>query len=210
MPIVKPNGSFPKWCEVRQYEILQPTGTSVLRLQRKSPKEKLMVAEGACELSVGDRSFQAVKGEQYDLAGAGLGFEVKDAVQGTVLIRICGSWGEETGGSGFFEVRSAEVPRNTGDEAPYPRNTDFDRHYHDCDEYYILYEGRGVVVTEGKTFEAAAGDCVAIGKGHHHDIPTVKEPVKAVYFEATMQGQKRQGHLWEHTHGPAQPETDRV
>jgi mannose-6-phosphate isomerase-like protein (cupin superfamily) len=54
------------------------------------------------------------------------------------------------------------------------------------------------------------GDCLAIGMGHHHDFPLVTLPVRAVYFETTLEGEKRRGHLWEHTHGPAVPWLDRV
>jgi hypothetical protein len=46
--------------------------------------------------------------------------------------------------------------------------------------------------------------------GHHHDFPQVREPVWAVYFETTLRGAKRRGHLWEHTHGPARPTVDYV
>ena len=46
--------------------------------------------------------------------------------------------------------------------------------------------------------------------GHHHDFPEVFEPVRAVYFETTLEGQKRRGHLWEHTHGPSAPAPGRV
>jgi len=127
-----------------------------------------------------------------------------------VIIRLCGSWGEVTGGSGFFETAATTEPGNHGDPADYLRNTDFDRHYHDCDEYYIIYEGNGVVVTEGKHYDITSSDCVAIGKGHHHDLPIVQDTIKAVYFETTIQGLGRSGHLWNHTHGPAEPDWERV
>jgi mannose-6-phosphate isomerase-like protein (cupin superfamily) len=210
LPVIKPNGSFPKWCEVRHYEIIRPSGEKPHRLPPKGPKQKLMMAEGACDLTIGNHTFRAVQGEQYDIAGADLSFEVRNSTEGAVLVRISGKWGEETGGSGFFEVVAAETPGNEGDPASYPRNTSFDNHYHDCDEYYILYEGSGTVVTEGKPYEVSAGDCVAIGKGHHHDFPMVKQPVKAVYFDTTMKGKMRSGHLWNHTHGPAEPDWHRV
>ena len=32
----------------------------------------------------------------------------------------------------------------------------------------------------------------------------------AVYFETTMEGEKRRGHLWDHIHGKAQPRAERV
>lgn len=48
------------------------------------------------------------------------------------------------------------------------------------------------------------------GMGHDQDFPRVYKPVKAVYFETTMKGQKRPGHLWAYRHGPTQPKPDRV
>ncbi len=67
-----------------------------------------------------------------------------------------------------------------------------------------------MAVSERKHYEVGPGDCLAIGMGHHHDLPIVTEPVRAVFFETTLEGQKRRGHLWEHTHGPAEPRADRV
>ena len=74
----------------------------------------------------------------------------------------------------------------------------------------VVFEGRGVAVSEGRLYEVGPGDCIATGMGHHHDFPEVFEPVRAVYFETTMCGQKRRGHLWDHTHGVAKPKADRV
>ena len=62
-----------------------------------------------------------------------------------------------------------------------------------CDEYWILFAGSGVAVSEGKRYEVSAGDCVATGMGHHHDFPVAHEPVRAVYSETTMEGEKRRG-----------------
>jgi len=92
----------------------------------------------------------------------------------------------------------------------YPKFTNFDSHYHDSDEYWIVFEGLGIAVTEDKSYKVGPGDCIATGMGHHHDFPQVFEPIRAVYFETTLEGLGRQGHLWEHTHGPAQPKENRV
>ena len=62
----------------------------------------------------------------------------------------------------------------------------------------------------GKSFEVGPGDCVATGMGHHHDFPHVSEPIRAIYFETTLEGEKRRGHLWDHKHGAAQPQTSRA
>ena len=67
-----------------------------------------------------------------------------------------------------------------------------------------------MVYSEDHRYEVKPGDCIATGMGHHHDIPQVHEPIEAVYFETTMRGRKRRGHLWDHTHGQAQPDPQRV
>ena len=97
-----------------------------------------------------------------------------------------------------------------GDAFDYPKTNGIDRHYHDCDEYWIVYEGRGRAVSEGRFYDVAPGDCVATGMGHHHDFPVDYEPFKAVYFETDLEGQKRKSHLWEYRHGKAHPQPDRT
>ena len=97
-----------------------------------------------------------------------------------------------------------------GDPVAYPKSTGFDAHYHDCDEYWVVLRGVGTVVIGGRHSTVGPGDAIATGTGHHHDFPEVQAPVDAVYFETTLEGQKRIGHLWEHTHGTARPKPDRI
>ena len=63
-----------------------------------------------------------------------------------------------------------------------------------CDEYWILFSRQRRRRIERKRYEVSAGDGVATGMGHHHDFPPVHEPVRAVYSETTMEGEKRRGH----------------
>lgn len=212
MPLFKENNVLPAWCELEYYEILRLGSGESVKLPRKGNKEKLLIGEGSCEVNFGNESHTAVKGVQFNIVNDNDFFEISDTGEGTVIIRLCGTWGEEMGGSGLFEVNvlTADQIGNAGDPTEFKRNTNLDNHYHDCDEYYIVYEGRGIVVSEDKRYETTAGDCIATGKGHHHDVPFVYETLKAVYFETTMQGHKRRGHLWNHTHGLAEPEIDRV
>jgi mannose-6-phosphate isomerase-like protein (cupin superfamily) len=123
---------------------------------------------------------------------------------------MAGRWGAEVGGSGIFGGSEVADPHDGGDPVDYEKRTGFDNHYHDCDEYWIIFEGRGLAVSEGKPYEVGPGDCVATGMGFHHDLPRVHEPLRGVFFETTLEGQKRLGHLWDHTHGVAEPKTDRT
>jgi mannose-6-phosphate isomerase-like protein (cupin superfamily) len=153
---------------------------------------------------------KAESGSQFDLAQPAGGFALTAGAEPVTTIRMCGRWGDETGGSGLFSVEERDHPTDGGDPVAYPKSTSFDSHFHDCDEYWIFFDGSGVAVSEGRTYKVKAGDCVATGMGHHHDFPQVSQPVRGVYFETTLEGAKRRGHLWEHTHGPAEPHLDRV
>ena len=203
-------GQAPEWCELECFDIVElPAGDSH-RFQRTGQREKLIVGKGRCRLAYGGQTATVEEGANLDLTSPEDCFEVLAALSDCTLIRMCGRWGEETGGSGLFAGDTSADPQDGGDPVEYPKSTNFDNHYHDCDEYWIIFEGRGLAVSEGQEYEVGPGDCVVTGMGHHHDLPQVHEPIGAVYFETTLEGEKRLGHLWEHTHGPAQPKAERV
>lgn len=207
--IVDGNGPFPHWCELEHYEIVDLADGGSHAFARTGQREKLIVARGQCRLvAPGDQLLE--RGAVVDLDSEPGPFAIVEASPGTQLVRMAGRWGEETGGAGIFGVTRAKELGDGGDPVSYPKETRFDNHYHDCDEYWIVLEGRGVAVSEGKSYSVGPGDCVATGMGHHHDFPLVSEPVRAVFFETTLEGRKRRGHLWNHTHGPAEPRTERV
>lgn len=71
----------------------------------------------------------------------------------------------------------------------------FDCHYHDCNEYWLIYRGKAKVVTEGRAFYVKQGDIVCTKAGDEHDMTEVYEDIEAFYFEdATPEG-GRTGHL---------------
>jgi mannose-6-phosphate isomerase-like protein (cupin superfamily) len=211
VPVFKSGkGLAPEWCELEYFEIVElPAGVSHT-FERLGRKEKLIVGEGQCRVAFAGRTITADEGANLDLSRADGPFKVLEVFSGTTLIRMCGRWGDETGGSGIFTMEESNAPHDCGDPVDYPKATNFDSHYHDCDEYWIILGGRGIAVSEGKSYEVGPGDCVATGMGHHHDFPRVFEPVRGVYFETTLEGQKRLGHLWDHRHGPAQPKKNRI
>lgn len=211
MPVVRcGEGRFPAWCELEAYEIVRLPEGGEHTFAREGVREKLVVAQGACRL-IGPEARELRERDKADLDPTNqAGFTVRDAAPDTVLVRLSGHWGAETGGCGVFRVQRVEAAHERGDPTPYSKETGFDNHYHDCDEYWIIVAGHGTAVSEGKQYAVGPGDCVATGMGHHHDFPLVREPVRGVFFETTLEGQRRRGHLWNHTHGDAVPQTDRV
>lgn len=209
MPVFRDTDMPPAWCELEGFEILRLETRARRSLPRLGRRGTLFVGGGACTVGDENGPRRASAGDVLDLPDGTGGFQVAALDDAATLVYAWGRWSESTGASGVFTLDNSPTPRNTGDPAPYPRQTDFDRHYHDCDEYWILYGGRGLVVSEGCSYTVGAGDCVATGRGHHHDFPMVIETVRAVYLETTLEGLKRPGHLWEHTHGPASPLAER-
>jgi mannose-6-phosphate isomerase-like protein (cupin superfamily) len=178
--------------------------------QRQGKKERLIVGRGKCRIAAAGQEMEAQEKAILDLGPQEGAFAVLAVEEDCTLIRLCGDWGQECGGAGLFRMDNSEKPQDKGDPVEYEKTTNFDAHYHDCDEYWIIYEGQCTAVSEGKMYEVGPGDCLATGMGHHHDIPRVAQPVRGAYFETTLEGQKRRGHLWDHTHGRAQPRMERV
>ena len=211
MPVFRagPNQA-PEWCELEQFDIvaLRPGETHIF--PRTGHREKLIVGRGRCRVAYDLQEIDAREGANLDLESPHGRFEVLVVFEDTTLIRMAGRWGAETGGSGIFGGAEIADPHDGGDPVDYEKRTPFDNHYHDCDEYWIIFEGRGLAVSEGKQYEVGPGDCVATGMGFHHDLPRVPEPLRGVYFETTLEGDKRLGHLWNHAHGEAKPRAERV
>src|SRR6185295_5106935 len=106
---------------------------------------------------------------------AGWHFRTTAACQAVLL---GGRWVIEKKRCGLFQARANGPKLAEGDPVDYPKNTGFDSHYHDCDEYWLMLDGAGTVVVGQRRFKVTRGDCIAIGMGHHHDLPEVEAPVK--------------------------------
>lgn len=208
MPVFKSSlDLMPTWCELTYFEIVRLGIGDSHTFTWIGPREKVIVGTGRCRMIIAGRSIEAEAGVNMDVQATDA-LVISEVLAETTLIRMCGHWGDSVGGSGLFTVSTSDQPSDKGDAVSYPKTTHFDSHYHDCDEYWIVFEGQGTAVSEGQHYQVGVGDCVATASGHHHDFPHVTERVRAVYFETTLIGQKRVGHLWEHTHGPAQPKPE--
>ena len=71
----------------------------------------------------------------------------------------------------------------------------FDCHYHDCNEYWLVYRGKAKVRTEGREFYVKKGDIVCTKAGDEHDILEIYEDLEAFWFEDETPEGGRVGHL---------------
>jgi mannose-6-phosphate isomerase-like protein (cupin superfamily) len=71
----------------------------------------------------------------------------------------------------------------------------FDRHHHDCDEYWFIVDGRAIVEIDRDRFEVERGDIVCTERGREHDILQVFERLEGFWFEGPTIPGGRSGHL---------------
>lgn len=71
----------------------------------------------------------------------------------------------------------------------------FDCHFHECNEYWLIFRGKAKVFSEGRTYYVKAGDIVCTKAGDEHDVVEVYEDVEAFWFEDATPPGGRIGHL---------------
>lgn len=200
----------PEWCELTGFEVFELSRDETVTRTADTPAERLIGTAGTVQVRQGGCSMLLKVAQFLDIDPKSGPYTVAGQSDPAGFVRLSGSWGQELGGCGLFAVTRTDAPETKGDSVTYPKHTAIDSHYHDCDEYWIVLQGSGEAVVGDRHDRMRPGDCLCIGMGHHHDFPLIDSEVKAVFFETTLQGQKRTGHLWEHTHGKAQPLPERV
>ena len=71
----------------------------------------------------------------------------------------------------------------------------FDRHHHDCDEYWFIVRGRAVIEIDDERYTVEPGDIVCTERGREHDFLQILEPVQGFWFEARLVPGGQAGHL---------------
>jgi mannose-6-phosphate isomerase-like protein (cupin superfamily) len=71
----------------------------------------------------------------------------------------------------------------------------FDRHYHDCNEYWMIVHGKAKVWCDGKTFYIHDGDIFCIPAQKEHDVLEIYEHIDGFYLEDELPLGGKSGHL---------------
>lgn len=202
---------MPAWCDLRKYVRIDMTSEEVKVIrEREYQKTAVFCISGTITIEDGGETVKLALGQTHELRSPEARITVLPYyfVEKASFMLMCGNW--KSASFNMFRAEIFEHPRNAGTPCDYYRNCSFDNHYHDFDEYWILYEGHGVAYTEDKPYEVGPGDCVVTGMGWHHDFPIAHDRVAAVTVETQGEGLNRPDHLWEQVHGKAVPQTDRI
>src|SRR5690606_3587424 len=168
MPHINNGNEFPGWREIDFYRIINLNPGEVKSYKRKSLKEILFACEGNCSVRIDDQLKYLVQGEIINLNYKNE--IIIESENSAVLIIVGGRWNDEIGSYGIFSLDNSSTPKNIGDPVQYERTTEFDNHFHDCDELWIIYSGSGLAVSENKFYNVKAGECIATKMGDHHDF----------------------------------------
>jgi mannose-6-phosphate isomerase-like protein (cupin superfamily) len=68
-------------------------------------------------------------------------------------------------------------------------------HYHDCDEFVFMIEGRMVIRSEGVVYTLEPKDVLVTRMGDEHEILEILEDTTYFWMETELRGEKRRGHL---------------
>jgi mannose-6-phosphate isomerase-like protein (cupin superfamily) len=68
-------------------------------------------------------------------------------------------------------------------------------HYHDCDEFVFMIEGRCLMRSEGVLYALERGDVLVTRMGDEHELLEILEDTAYFWVEGELRGEKRRGHL---------------
>jgi mannose-6-phosphate isomerase-like protein (cupin superfamily) len=76
-----------------------------------------------------------------------------------------------------------------------------DYHYHDGDEYWMVFRGHFTLNYDGQEYDLRPGLMLAAGMGYEHGSVKPEEHFEAVVLAMGLEGQRRDGHLIREMHG---------
>jgi mannose-6-phosphate isomerase-like protein (cupin superfamily) len=68
-------------------------------------------------------------------------------------------------------------------------------HFHDCNEFWIIIQGKAIAICENFTHELGPGDMLITKAGDEHSLAVI-EGMVAVYFHGVMPPDGRLGYLY--------------
>lgn len=177
------NGHVPYW---GYYQDNPPP--SSYRLVPQHPKDRIMVISGSVQVESEHGRFTLNKRDFYEIPPAGATVSGA-ATTMTEVGRVMGHWDHA--------IRSEICLFEPGSPCDY--------HYHDGDEYWIVFKGHFTLDYHGIKVPMRPGLMMAAGMGYEHGAENPEEQFQALVMAMPLEGQKRDGHLNREMHGDPTP-----
>lgn len=155
------------------------------------PHERIMVTFGEVAVETPQGRFHLQRRDWLEVPEGGVIVSNHGATQAE-LVRVAGHWSST--------VRM-EICLFTPDMP-------CDYHYHDSDEYWIVFRGHFTLDYDGRKYAMRPGLMLAAGMGYEHGATAPEEHFQAVVIATQLEGQGRDGHLERHMHGEPTPNRD--
>lgn len=189
MPVIKINRSeedMPSWCELRSVKRYQIRKGQTLDIETGHARSAIFVDRGSVIVNAEDKDTILKSGSVLSFERPGAESMTMNTGHFTVTFNQApGYWMDKgtfyvlAGDWDWVKIASFRVDRvdevvNIGDPTDYYRNTCFDNHYHEYDEYWVILRGSGKVQSEGAIYSVWPGDLVATKRAA--TIMTLRKP----------------------------------
>ena len=178
-----PDGHRPYW----GYYQDRPLPSSH-RIEPTHPKERLVVISGDAQIESEHGRFTLHKRDYYDVPAGGATI-TNIGTSMAEIAHISGHWDKT--------IRSEICMFQPGNPC--------DVHYHDGDEYWVIFRGHFTLDYNGRKVPVGPGDLLAAGMGFEHGALEPEEVMQAIVLATPLEGRERDGHLNRENNGAPTP-----
>jgi mannose-6-phosphate isomerase-like protein (cupin superfamily) len=151
---------------------------STLRIDPTTPKDRITVVSGQVQVETEAGRVTLHKRDYFDIPASGA--TITNSGQSMAeLVRVMGRW-DHTVRNEICMFR--------------PENP-CDYHYHDGDEYWVIFRGHFTLDYAGMRIPVGPGDLLAAGKGIPHGTLAPEETMNGIVMAMPLEDGKRDGHL---------------
>jgi mannose-6-phosphate isomerase-like protein (cupin superfamily) len=178
-PAAPDNGHTPYWGTYQQspdptFRDLKPT----------TPRERIVVLHGEVSVESENGRHTLKRRDFVEIPQSGARV-TNVGTSSAELARVAGRW---------TQVIRSEICLFRPDKP-------CDYHYHDGDEYWMVFRGHFTLNYDGQEYEMKPGLMLAAGMGFEHGSTAPEEHFEAVVMAMGLSGAKRDGHLNREMHG---------
>lgn len=158
------------------------------RIEPTTPKDRIVVISGEVQVVSELGRVTLHKRDYFDVPASGA--TITNTGESMAEIgRVMGHWSHS--------IRSEICMFQPGNPC--------DVHYHDGDEYWVIFRGHFTLDYHGRKIKVGPGTLLAAGKGYEHGALDVEEVMNGLVIAMPLEDAQRDGHLNRERHGDPTP-----